>query len=160
MYFDGTMNKKGPGIGVILVSPTRDWILIVKRLDYSVTNNVSEYKACICGLEALIAIGIKRVEVLGDSKLVISHVNKEWEVREERFKPYLDYIENLKKNFDEVVFLQITRKNNQVADALTTLAYVWDNLKSLLVRLVILMKARVLCFESTQVLDVVEKKKS
>ena len=63
---------------VILVSPTGDWIPIAKRLDFSVTNNVSKYKACIYGLEALIAMGIKRVEVLGDSKLVISHVNKEW----------------------------------------------------------------------------------
>ena len=67
MYFDGRMNKKGAGIGVILVSPTRDWILIVKRLDYSSANNVSEYEACSCGLEALIIMGIKRVEVLGDS---------------------------------------------------------------------------------------------
>ena len=98
--------------------------------------------------------------MLGDSKLVISDVNKEWEVRKEKFKPYLDYIENLKKYFDEVVFLHLTRKNNQVVDALTTLAYIWDNPKGLLVRPVILMKARVPCFESTQVLAVVEEKKS
>ena len=83
MYFDGVMNQKRVRIGVILVSPTVDWILIAKRLDFSVTNNVSEYEAYICGLEALIEMGIKRVEVLGDSKLVISHVNKEWEVKEE-----------------------------------------------------------------------------
>ena len=62
---------------MILVSPTRDWISIVKKLDFSVTNNVSEYKACIFGFDALIVVGIKRVEVLVDSKLVISHVNKE-----------------------------------------------------------------------------------
>ena len=62
---------------MILVSPTRDWILIAKKLDFSVTNNVSEYGACICGLKAHIIMGIKRVEVLGDSKLVISYVNEE-----------------------------------------------------------------------------------
>ena len=79
-----------------------------------------------------------------------------------KFKPYLDYIENLKKYFDELVFVHLTRKNNQVADALATLATlasIWDNLKGLLVRLVILIKARVSCFESTQVLTVVEENK-
>ena len=60
--------------------------------------------------------------MLADWKLVISHVNKRWEVREEKFKPYLDYIENLKKYFDELVIVHLTRKNNQVADALATLA--------------------------------------
>ena len=79
MYFDGAMNKKGVGIEVILVSPTGDWILIAKRLDFSVTSNVSEYEACIYGLEALIALRIKRVEVLGGSKLVISYLNKDGE---------------------------------------------------------------------------------
>ena len=141
---------------MILVSPSGDWILIEKRLDFSITNNVSEYEPCICGLEALIAMGIKRVEVLGDSKLVISHVNKDWEVREEKFKSYLDYIENLNKYFEELVFFHLIRKNNQVVNVLVTLAYVWDNPKGLLVRPVILMKARVLCFESTQVLTVIE----
>ena len=97
--------------------------------------------------------------MLGDSKLVISHVNKEWEVREEKVKPYLDYIENLKKYFDELVFVHLIRKNNQVADALATLASVWDNPKSLLVRPVILMKARVPCFESTHALAMEEEKK-
>ena len=67
MYFNGVMNKKRAGIRVILVSPTGDWIAIAKWLDFLVTNNVSEYETCICGLEALIAMGIKRVEVLGDS---------------------------------------------------------------------------------------------
>ena len=110
-------------------------------------------------MEALLVIGIKRVEVLGDLKLVISHVNKEWEVREEKFKPYLDYIENLKKYFDELVFVHITRKNNQVTDALATLAYVWDNIKGLLLRPMILTKARLPCFENTQVLVMEEEKK-
>ena len=74
----------------------RGLCLLAKRLDFEVTNNISEYEACVCGLEALIAMGIKKAEVLGDSKLVVSQVNKEWEVREDRFKPYLEYIEDLK----------------------------------------------------------------
>ena len=58
------------------------------------------------------------------------------------------------------MFVHLTRKNNQVADALATRASIWDNLKGLLVRLVILMKDKVSCFESTQVLALIEEKKS
>ena len=42
---------------------------------------------------------------------------------------------------------------------MATLASVWDNPKGLLVRPVILIKARVPCFESTQVLVMVGEKK-
>ena len=59
-----------------------------------------------------------------------------------------------------MAFLHLTRKNNEVVNALATLASIWDNPKGLLVRPVILMKARVPCFESTQVLAKVEEKKS
>ena len=64
-----------------------------------------------------------------------------------------------RKYFDEVAFLHLTRKNNQIVDALVTLASVWDNPKGLLMRLVILMKAKVLCFGNTQVSAVKEGKK-
>ena len=72
MYFDRAMNLKGASIGVFLILPMGDWIPIAKRLDFEVTNNILEYKACVCGFKALIAIGIKKADMLGDSKLVIS----------------------------------------------------------------------------------------
>ena len=38
------------------------------------TNNEAEYAALILGLEAAQALGIRRLEVKGDSKLVIEQV--------------------------------------------------------------------------------------
>ena len=102
MYFNRAMNKKGVCVGVILFSLMGDWILIIKRLDFEVTNSILECEACIYGLEALIAIGIRKEEILGDSKLVILQVNKEWEVREDKFKLYFEYIKGLKKYFNEL----------------------------------------------------------
>ena len=53
MYFDGVVNSKGAGIGVILISLEGEMIPMAKILEFKVTNNQAEYEACIFGLEAL-----------------------------------------------------------------------------------------------------------
>ncbi|XP_050222357.1 uncharacterized protein LOC126672451 [Mercurialis annua] len=117
MYFDGAANKSGAGIGVILVSPEGEWMPLSKRLFWA-TNNMFEYEACIFGLESLISIGIKHGEIFGESSLVIKQVRKEWEIKEEKLKLYLQYIEVLKTHFDVAEFKYIPREENQIADAL------------------------------------------
>lgn len=72
MSFDRAVNKSGAGIGVVLMAPNRERLLISKRLCFPVTNNVAKYEACICGLEALIGVEAKEVDVTRDSLLVIS----------------------------------------------------------------------------------------
>ena len=81
------MNNKGAGLGVILVTPEGETIPMAKKLDFKVTNNMAKYEACIYGVEAALAVGSKDLLVYGDSLLVISQANEEWEVKEERLKP-------------------------------------------------------------------------
>ena len=57
MYFDGAVNSKGAGIGVILVTPGGEMIPMAKKLEFEVTNNQAEYEACIFGLESLRDMG-------------------------------------------------------------------------------------------------------
>ena len=71
MYFKGTVNNKGVGIGVILISPEGKVIPIVKRLEFKVTNNQAEYEACIFELEALQNMEAGEIIVYRDSMLVI-----------------------------------------------------------------------------------------
>jgi hypothetical protein len=58
MYFDGTANQYGYGIGVLLVAPNGSHIPLSMKLNFSATNNVAEYEACILGLDALLAIEV------------------------------------------------------------------------------------------------------
>ena len=75
MYFDGVANQLGYGIGVLLVSPQGDHILRYVRLAlfdrHPVTNNIVEYEACILGLEIVLELGIRQIEVFSDSNLVL-----------------------------------------------------------------------------------------
>ena len=75
MYFDGATNHFGYGIGVLLISLHGDHIprsvCLAFADHYSATNNIIEYEACILGLETALELGIKRMEIFGDSNLVI-----------------------------------------------------------------------------------------
>ena len=81
LYFDGAVNNRGAGLGVILVTLEGETIPMAKKLDFKVTNNMAKYEACIYGVKAALAAGAKDLLVCGDSLLVISQANKEWEVK-------------------------------------------------------------------------------
>ena len=72
MYFDGATNQSGSGIGVLLISPKGTRIPFSGRLNFPVTNNATEYKACYMGLRAVLGLGVKKLEVYSDSALIIS----------------------------------------------------------------------------------------
>ncbi|XP_050916537.1 uncharacterized protein LOC127131666 [Lathyrus oleraceus] len=92
---------------------------------------MAEYEACIYGLEASIDLRIKVLEVYDDSALVISQVKCDWETRDSKLIPYKDHIRKLVPYFDEISFHHIPREENQLADALATLAsmfkFKWKN---------------------------------
>ena len=71
MYFDKTVNSRGVGIGVILISPEGEMIPMVKRLEFEVTKNQAKYEAYNFGLKALQNMGVEEVTVYGDSRLVV-----------------------------------------------------------------------------------------
>ena len=72
MYFDGSVAKVGAGEGVYIISPVRDFKAFSYKLKLECTNNVAEYEALLLGLHALKYLGAKRVQVFGDSELVIN----------------------------------------------------------------------------------------
>ena len=71
MYFDGATNQNGSGIGVLLISLKGAHIPFSGRLNFPTTNNATEYEACIMGLQAALGLGVKELEVYGDSALII-----------------------------------------------------------------------------------------
>ena len=71
IYFDGVVNSRGEGIGVILISPKGKMIPIVKILEFKVTNNQAKYEACIFGLEALRNTSAREIIIYRDSMLII-----------------------------------------------------------------------------------------
>ena len=81
-----------------------------------------EYEACALAIQATIDSNVKLLKVYGDLALVIHHLRGEWETRDPKLIPYKAYIKELADSFDEISFHHVTREENQMADALSTLA--------------------------------------
>ena len=65
---------------------------IAKKIAFRVTNNEAEYEACALGMEALTALGVTKVEIFGDSMLVINQATEEWKLKEQHLRPYLSHL--------------------------------------------------------------------
>jgi ribonuclease HI len=88
MYFDGSLNIDGAGVGVYFISPSGDRLTYVLWIHFKASNNATEYEAALHGLRFAIELSIKRLMVFGDSALVINQVNKDWDYTSERMDAY------------------------------------------------------------------------
>ncbi|KAG8485967.1 hypothetical protein CXB51_019318 [Gossypium anomalum] len=122
LSFDGASNEVGNGIGAVLVSPNGDCYPFTCKLDFDCTNNMAEYEVCIMRLRAAIERGIRTLEVYRDSALVIYQLKGEWETRDPKLINYRKVVLRLLEEFDDITFNYIPRDENQMADALATLA--------------------------------------
>ncbi|XP_058733443.1 uncharacterized protein LOC131605061 [Vicia villosa] len=131
MVFDGASNALGNGIGDVTVSPEGGHTPFTARLCFDCTNNMAEYEARIMGLKAAIDLRIKILEVYGDSSLVISRIKGEWDTKHPNLIPYKEHVLTLIPYFKEITFEHIPRDENQLADALATMSFMfkvrWDN---------------------------------
>ena len=67
MYFDGSLMKKGTGVGLVFVSPLGIHMRYMVRLHFPSSNNVAEYEALVNGLCITIELGIRCLDIQGDS---------------------------------------------------------------------------------------------
>ena len=129
MYFDGATNQNGSGIEVLLISPKGIHISFSGRLNFPTTNNATEYEACIIGLQAALGLRVKELEVYGDSTLIISQIQNRWKIKEEKLMPYHECLQKLASKFDKIQYQYVPRMQNQIADALATMASMMDGPK-------------------------------
>ena len=80
--------KKGTGMGLVFVSPLRVRMRYMVQLHFPSSNNVAEYEAVINGLLITIELGIRRLDIRGDSQLVVNQVMKESSCRDTKMAAY------------------------------------------------------------------------
>ncbi|PIP92394.1 hypothetical protein COW77_00025 [Candidatus Wolfebacteria bacterium CG18_big_fil_WC_8_21_14_2_50_39_7] len=120
IYADGgARNNPGPAaIGVVIGEKEYSKFL------GQATNNEAEYQAVIFALKKvkqLIGKGKSKsteIEIKSDSELLISQLNGQYKIKEKNLVPFFIEIWNLKQNFGEVKFSQISREENKRADLL------------------------------------------
>ena len=122
LNFDGTSNVMGNGIGAVQVSLDGYHYPFTSKLYFDCTINMAEYEACTIGIRAAIESKIKLLEVYGDSALEIYQLKGEWETRDLKLINYRRLVLELIEEFDDITFYYLPRDENQMVDALVTLA--------------------------------------
>jgi ribonuclease HI len=90
----------------------------VVRLHFPASNNKAEYEALLSGLRIAIELGIKRLDVRGDSQLAIDQVMKEASCHDKKMEAYCNAVRRLEDKFDGLELNHIVRKYNKEADEL------------------------------------------
>ena len=119
LMFDGG-SRGNPGLsgaGFVIYKNTIE-IAYGYRYLGKATNNIAEYSALILGLEAANIIGLKKLVIKGDSKLVLLQVSGEWSVKSEQLKPLCKKAVSLIHKFSYSRLEHIKRNFNKRADEL------------------------------------------
>ena len=121
IYTDGSSNRQARGVGVVLISPKKDKIECMIRLEFHTTNNKAEYKALIAELDLAKAVGAENMVIHYDSQVITSQVNGSYECKSERMKKYLDEVKG-QIGCLQIKFVQIPREENECVDRLAKVA--------------------------------------
>jgi hypothetical protein len=92
------------------------------RLHFPASNNMAEYEALLCGLKIAIEIGVKRLDVRGDSQLVIDQVMKNVSCHDDKMEAYCKAVRALEDKFYGIELNHVPRWYNEEADELAKIA--------------------------------------
>src|SRR6185437_14885599 len=122
MYFDGSVMKTSAGAGLLFISPLGKHMRYVIRLHFPASNNMAEYEVLLSGLRIAIDLGVKRLDIRGDSQLIIDQVMKESSCHDPKMEAYCNAVRRLEDKFDGLELNHVLRKYNEDADELTKIA--------------------------------------
>jgi ribonuclease HI len=124
LQFDGgSRGNPGPaGIGVVVQAADGTPLVTLGRYIGRATNNVAEYRALITALERARELGAKRVQIRGDSELIIKQMRGEYRVKHPDMKVLYDEAQHLVRGFEQVKIEHNLRHKNELADKLANLA--------------------------------------
>ncbi len=119
-WFDGAShpNPGKMGIGGLVKNPNGD---IVSRFSYAVglgDSSQAEYLALLAVLQAAVAAGATKLIVYGDSRVVLDDVQTKTAGAPALFKHRAD-AQQFIAQLNEVTFIWIPRRKNEMADALS-----------------------------------------
>jgi ribonuclease HI len=122
LYFDGSVMKTGAGAGLLFISPLGEHMRYVIRLHFPTSNDMAEYESLLCGLRITIETGIKRLDIRGDSQLVIDQVMKNASCHGDKMEAYCNTVRALEDKFYGIELNHVPRQYNEEVNELAKVA--------------------------------------
>ena len=116
MYFDGAFSLHGAGAGVFLVAPSGEHLKYVVQMHLvreEATNNTTEYEGLLAGLKIAAELGIKKLNIRGDSQPVVRQVNKDYQIP--LMEAYVEEVRRLEEHFDGLQTEHVPHEKNSIA---------------------------------------------
>lgn len=115
----GARGNPGPAaVGVVVRDESGEILSTVSATIGEATNNVAEYRALLAGIEQATQLGADRIELRGDSELVVRQVKGEYKVKNAGIKPLHAEVLGSLEAFDEWAIEHVRREDNSEADTL------------------------------------------
>jgi ribonuclease HI len=118
MHFDGSCSNEGNGVGIILYSPIGKIHNFSYRLEFSCTNNVTDFEALLLGIENAYNLGCSHLTVFGDFELVVNLMRKIYSPRNKLMKCYTQVVWALISNMLSFNITHVKRELNSMTDRL------------------------------------------
>jgi ribonuclease HI len=82
------------------------------------TNNVAEYRALVAGLERAVEAGVRELEVVSDSELLVKQMRGEYKVKNRALQELFLEASRLARGLHRVTYRAVRRESNELADSL------------------------------------------
>ena len=82
------------------------------------TNNVAEYSGLVAGMTKAAELGVRELEVVSDSELLVKQMRGEYRVKNEALRRLWDEANDLERRFARVRYTAVRRAHNELADRL------------------------------------------
>jgi ribonuclease HI len=82
------------------------------------TNNVAEYSALVAGMEKAAELGVRELEVISDSELLVKQMRGDYRVKNDALRELWEQASDLEDRFGRVRYTAVPRAHNELADQL------------------------------------------
>ena len=82
------------------------------------TNNVAEYSGLVAGMSRAAELGVRELEVVSDSELLVKQMRGEYRVKNEVLRRLWEQASDLERRFARVRYTAVRRAHNELADRL------------------------------------------
>ncbi len=82
------------------------------------TNNVAEYSGLVAGMAKAAELGVRELEVVSDSELLVKQMRGEYRVKNDALRRLWEEATDLERRFARVRYTAVRRAHNELADRL------------------------------------------
>jgi ribonuclease HI len=115
----GARGNPGPAAAAYVLETEDGTVLDARGEPIGIaTNNVAEYRALVAGLAKAVDLGVRELEVVSDSELLVKQMNGDYRVKNAALRELSLEAARLARKLGRVRYRAVRRVENELADRL------------------------------------------